>query len=172
MIKKKLSLIIISVILFLSIIFVIFKVYSEKTPEPVIINSNESKTFNYDYYVNINSNKDNPNYISINFIVDITPKIDGDFKNIVATAYINDKVQEFIAVKSYYTFGVSDKEPLYMNRNDSENKGISIARGTWLYNDIDLDKLIDSLNLGIDLEINWDNGFEKVHIKDVNITKY
>lgn len=170
MIKKK-SLIVLIISVIIIFIVTIINSNKESSIEQSIINSNESKFFNYDYSVNINSNKDNPNYISINFIIDITPKIDGEFKNIIATAYINDEVQKDIAVKSYNTFGVAENEPLYMDRNNSDNKGISIARGTWLYKDTNLDKLIENLNLGIDLEVTWDNGSEKVHITDVNITK-
>ncbi len=168
--RKNLSLIIILVIIILSLI--IFINYKNSNKDQIIINSTESKIFNYDYSVNINSNKDNPNYISINFIIDITPKIDGEFKDIIATAYINDGVKEFMAVKSYYTFGVSEKEPLYMDRNNNNNKGISIARGTWLYKDTNIDELIKNLNLGIDVEIKWNDGIEKVHIDDVKINEY
>lgn len=137
--------------------------------EQKFIAANGSDLFNYDYRVNINSNTDGTDYISINFIIDIYPKTDEVYEKVLATAYISDRVQEAIAIKSYDSFGVAENEPLSMNRNDENNKGISIARGTWLYKDTDIDKLVDELERGIDVELIWENGAEYVHIQDVQI---
>ncbi|WP_308780460.1 hypothetical protein [uncultured Clostridium sp.] len=174
--KKTFFLIIFSLVI---VIFIVFKSFDSKNidikKEPdnlSFVDVSESKFFNYDYYVKINSNKETPEYISIIFTMDIEPKVDGKFENVIATAFINKEVQKSMAVDSYYTFGVSETEPLSIDRNNSEKKGFSIARGTWLYKDTDIDKLITDLRLGIDVEVTWDGGKEYVHINDVKIENY
>lgn len=88
---------------------------------------------------------------------------------LIATAYVNELVKETIAVKSYDTFGISENEPLSIDRNDQDKKGFSIARGTWLYKNTNISKLVDDLKLGIDVEVIWNNGSEYVHIDDVDV---
>lgn len=176
--EKKFFLIIFSIVIVIAIFIVFKSFYSKninikKEPDNLsFVDVSESKFFNYNYYVKINSNKENPEYTSIVFVIDIDPKVDGQFDNVIATAFINKEVQKSIAITSYYTFGVSENEPLSIDRNNSEKRGFSISRGTWLYKDTDIDKLITDLRLGIDVEVTWDGGKEYVHINDVKIDNY
>lgn len=162
-------------IIFIVILLILGSIYitKNKSKDDIkLINSKESSLFDYNYSVIINSNKESPDYVSINFIIDIIPKVDGKFKDFVAKAYINEDVQEFMAIKSYYDFGNKKEENLCIDRNSDQGKDLSIARGTWIYKDTDLDKLEKALKLGIDVELNWNDGKENVHIDEVNIERY
>lgn len=131
--------------------------------------SKESKNFDYSYKVDINSDKSNKQYISINFIIEITPKIQDKFENLLATAYIDDSVFESMEVKSCNSFGVSKEEPLTIDTTNPDMKGFSIARGTWIYKDTKLDELTRNLEKGIKVKVVWKNGEEYINIKKVNI---
>lgn len=136
-----------------------------------IIDSNKSENFNYRYKVDIDYNKKDTRYIPINFTVDIQSKVKGKLENVVATAYIDDLVFNNIAVKNYNSFGISEREPLKMDPTDSNASGFSIAKGTWLYEDTNLDRLIENLKSGIKVKVTWDQKEEYVLIKDVEINK-
>lgn len=136
-----------------------------------VINSNESKNFNYKYKVGINFNKTDSRYIPINFTVDIEPKVKGKFENVLATGYIDDLVFNNVAVKSYNTFGISERESLMIDMTNPDTKGFSISKRTWLYEDINLDRLVENLKSGIKVKVAWNDKEEYVLIKDVEINR-
>jgi hypothetical protein len=136
-----------------------------------LMDSNKSENFNYRYKVDINSNKIDSRYIPINFTVDIQSKVKGKLENVVATAYIDDLVFNNIAVKNYNSFGISEREPVTIDNTDLNARGFSIAKGTWVYDDTNLDRLIENLKSGIKVKVTWNQKEEYVLIKDVEINK-
>lgn len=136
------------------------------------LDSIQSDWFDYSYNVKINSIKENDEYISVVFNIDITPKKVEKFNEISAIAYINEDIQQYMAVKGLFTFGILEEDPISIDMNDPEQKGFSISRVTWLYKDTNIDELINDLNSGMKLNVKWSNGEENVNIKDVKIEKF
>lgn len=135
------------------------------------ISSKESKNFDYTYIVEINSNTSSEEYTSVNFIIEIKPKNKLKLDNLIATAYLDENIFKYIAIKSYNTFGINPNEPLNIDTNNNDEKGFSIARGTWIYKNTNIEEFIKEINKGINLEVKWDTGIEYVHIDSVTINK-
>lgn len=180
---KKIVLIIILVFLFLTFHFVTIRyttinntyntvnILDDSHTNTKFISSKESKNFDYTYIVKINSNKISEEYTSVNFIIEIKPKNKVKLDNLIATAYLDENIFKYIAIKSYNTFGINLNEPLNIDTNNNDEKGFSIARGTWIYKNTNIEEFIKEINKGINLEVKWDTGIEYIHIDSVTINR-
>jgi hypothetical protein len=143
--------------------------YDDKIDEDAnFINSNNSNNFNYSANVIINGIKENPGFISLQLIIDISPKTDIVYKNLLVTAFM-DNIMDFLVVKTYSYFGTDISDKQLLDRNSQSNKGLSIAKGTPLYEDVNIDMLTDQLKEGIKVKISWADSNEYVIITKENI---
>lgn len=126
-----------------------------------LIDSSNSGNFNYKYKVDINSSKVDSRYIPIKFTVDIRAKVSENLENVLAVAYIDELVYNNVAVKSNSIFSNS--------KADKDNQGISIETETWLYDDTNIDRLVEHLKSGIKVKVNWNDKEEYVLIRDVEV---
>ena len=76
---------------------------------------------------------------------------------------------DFLVVKTYSYFGTDISDKQLLDRNSQSNKGLSIAKGTPLYEDVNIDMLTDQLKEGIKVKISWADSNEYVIITKENI---
>lgn len=135
------------------------------------IDSNKSEKFNYKCKVDINSIKSGSRYIPIKFSVNVEPKINEKLENVSVTGYIDDIVFNNIADKSYNKFSISEVGHIDANTINPDGTSISISKATYLYDDTNIDKLIENLKGGIKVKVAWDKQEEYVVIKDVEVNQ-
>ncbi len=76
---------------------------------------------------------------------------------------------EYLAVRTYSSFGTIMFDKQLIDKNSKSNKGLSIGKGTWLYWDVNINNLTNELKKGIKVKISWDNDTEYVSIPNENI---
>lgn len=138
----------------------------------IFIPANESSNFSFKSQIIINGLPDEKQiYTSLAYNVEIVPKSDNVYKKCRATAFIDDSLKEFIAIKSFLTFGTDpSQKDLVMDKNSSDHKGIAIARSTWIEPAVNIHGEIfqEALRKGMRVKIGWDKGVEYVLIDSKN----
>lgn len=167
--QKYLLVIIIMLLLLLIISFV--KSYNKSslsidTPIPdkkEFQNSTKSNNFYYNAKLILNGIKKYETNISLQYNISIEPKNNKTYRKVIATAFINEEIQDILTVKTRKSFSVDVNEDIIID-NSGNNNGLELGLVTWLDKGLNKEDLINKVRKPIKLHVSWKGGEEYIYI--------
>ncbi len=140
---------------------------SKITSDADFIDSGTSKYFTYTATVRVDDSRGAYDLVPVDYIIDVTPKAPDTFPNVLVTAFLDDKMQNWIVTDNVLYFGTKKTEQITIRKNN--NTGIVTGKTAWIKSGYDRDALERDLKLPIKVKVSWEGNTEYAVISNAGV---
>lgn len=177
---KKILIIFFSILLLLIISKILFGLYKDKVeniktgeevqvqydmeqPKNVMLEDyKKSNNFIYDMQVTLDTKESSKKHYRVIYKLRVTPKNNNIYKDMRISVFLDETMKNVFVVQNFLGFGtdINDKHTI----DGKNNKGIEVARATYLSKELSKDELVKKLTSDIKVKVVWNEGIEWVKI--------